>query len=82
MSIQQELAAELAADDRRGRQGQPCKTCTWLRSLGEEEREAWNAMFADESFTLGQLSRAIIERRKAGMGQSSLRAHRAAGHVA
>jgi len=82
MSVQEELAAELAADDRRGQQGQQCKTCAWLRTRPDEEREAWNAHFADESFTTNQLVRAIIERRKGGMGESSLRDHRKAGHQA
>lgn len=80
MGVREELEAELRQDDRRGRAGQQCKTCAWLRSLPEEEREAWNEMFADESHSSDGLIRAIIVRRKAGMGESSLREHRKKGH--
>lgn len=59
-----------------------CKTCAWLRTLDDEQREAWNDLLADESFTDSQMVRAIAERRKAGMGETSIREHRKKGHRA
>lgn len=81
-TLKEELEKELR-DEAAGRKGGTvCKTCAWLRGLGDEERQAWNDFFADASISGGVLVSAIIQRRKVPIGETALLNHRRKGHIA
>lgn len=71
------LRDELAADrpDRRRK----CVVCAWLDSMPAADREEWDSVMEDPTFTHSQVMRAI-RRRHDGISYSSVTRHRV-GHV-